>query len=1277
MRAPGPDLRQLSLTFSAVRNSEFLAIHWFEHRLPLEPEWATVQPRLQQIASRLLTLWAVQKPRVERYGNEAGLEQAFIQPVFQLLGWKLKYQTFLQSREPDYALFTDDAALDAALGTGHTAPDFWRHATVVADAKAWHVSLDRPTRTGSRREFPPEQIEWYLDRSRLDFGILTNGRLWRLVPRELPAGKPRFKTYLEVDLPALLDRLASHKQLTIDGVELDDLRRFILFFSPLGFSTVNVAQSLVARAVQGSAEYSVGIGEDLKERVFDALAISIEGFLTTPDNNLDATNDLAACKEQSLILLYRLLFIMFAEDRGLLPYRINRTYTENRSLGRHRDEIAEQLDGMAHRDTKKSPAQEFGLWNDLSNLFDLIDAGHGRYGVPAYDGGLFDPEKNAFLTSKGMPDWHLARVIDLLGRAPDPKHPRQGLFRVDYRDLAVQQLGGVYEGLLELVPHYAMSDMTVVRQKGRVRKSELIQPANNPVPNGYELTDRIYKKDSVYLQTDKGERRSYGSYYTPDHIVSYIVENTLAPLCDDLSRRLDADITEAQAAYDAAAIDQKPAITDRLRALRNDFGNRVLHLRILDPAMGSGHFLVRACQYLAEEIATNPNTGDQEFEGTASDESTLTYWKRRVVEACIFGVDLNPMAVELAKLALWLDTVSVGHPLSFLDHHLLHGNSLIGARLADVGSLPDAPPIFENRFGAEFRKRVPAIVGTLVKIQQMPSNTTDQVREKDRLLRKHFRPLSEAFRTVADLWCSFFFHAGANRITPALYDVAAHRLGNRASLRQFVDGAQLSEAVASARQSGIDSFHWELEFPDIFDPEGSERGFHAVIGNPPYDVLSEKELRRDLSQVRAYIAANPTYVSSRRGKNNLYKLFMCRFVELLRDGGRLGVIVPMALLGDDISALVRRMLVEQGAFTKIDAFPQKDDPRKRVFRDAKLSTCVIHYKKTRDPVERSSGFSSRTHPEGEIAPASPKLTLTTGQIPLYDPSNFTIASCSQVDWDLATRIMSTGRMVRLRDYVEFFQGEVNETNQREKGNLCGANQGQLVVRGASISLYMTRPASQGTDIFLNVAKFLATAGDDSKAFHHRYERVALQESSPQNNFRRIIAATVPVKEFCNHTINYVPENKAQLPLNFIAALLNSDLVDWYFRLGSTNAHVSHYQLYNLPCPNFRPASDRESNTVAEVQALIEVDDLNATECYIAGLVGQPPFDRAIAAIIAAIVDRIIKALHERGPIDRRARSRLPPAAQGWQDVIDRSFALMAGISRTEHDALRARLTDML
>jgi hypothetical protein len=691
--------------------------------------------------------------------------------------------------------------------------------------------------------------------------------------------------------------------------------------------------------------------------------------------------------------------------------------------------------------------------------------------------------------------------------------------------------------------------------------------------------------------------------------------------------------------------------------------------------------LVRACQYLAEEIATNPYTDDEEANRHADDDSTLTYWRRRVVEACIFGVDLNPLAVELAKLSLWLDTVSVGHPLSFLDHHLLVGNSLVGAHLRDLGALPDAPLIVENQFGAAYRSRVRGLIKTLASIERMPSDTARQVKEKARLLRTQFRPLAEAFQLVADLWCTYFFHTGTALPTPSAYESVVQQLRARPDVREIMDliGSEglLTLGVKRVRDE-LKCLHWELQFPDIFEGDGPESGFDAIIGNPPYDVLSEKELGRDLSEFRRYVELNNTYDASRRGKNNLYKLFVCKMLDLVREDGRIGIITPMALLGDDAASRVRLLLVNNGAFTRIDAFPQKDDPRRRVFPDAKLSTSVVHYIKTDDPQKQCSPFRSQVHPGNQVEADSPGLSLSTPAIRLYDPSNFTIVSCSQRDWDVATRIMTTGRLTRLREYVEFSQGEVNETIQRAAGNLSSPGQGQRVVRGANVCLYITRAASQGRDIFLNVREFLANADNDSKAFHHRYARIGVQESSPQNNFRRVIAAEIPAGEFCNHKINYVPEHKALLPLRFVSALLNSDLADWYFRLGSTNAAVSHYQLYNLPCPVFAmEKSDCSDRLIGEASRLMADERLDVLERLLIGAVGNPPFDAAIPQIIAAIVSRIVTSERARGKITRSARSALAPASQVWQDIINRAFYAMAGLADSEQQELSERLRAML
>jgi len=298
---------------------------------------------------------------------------------------------------------------------------------------------------------------------------------------------------------------------------------------------------------------------------------------------------------------------------------------------------------------------------------------------------------------------------------------------------------------------------------------------------------------------------------------------------------------------------------------------------------------------------------------------------------------------------------------------------------------------------------------------------------------------------------------------------------------------------------------------------------------------------------------------------------------------------------------------------------------------------------------------------------------------LYDPSNCGIVSCSQADWDLATKIMHSGRMTRLRDYAEFFQGEVNETNERKRGALAnGPKDGTLVNRGAGICLYVLREESQGEALYLDVDKFLAGKGEDTKAYHHRQARVALQESSPQNNFRRIIAALAPRGRFFNHTVNYCPEARSVLTLQFIVAILNSKLADWYFRLGSTNAHVSHYQLYNLPCPRFADSlsSDAMKARKVAITAIRASDTARAFRATRPMLL-SPPFSPAVQEILVNAVDRIIDIEHARAGVARTDRSALAPEAQPFQDFIDRVLYAMAGLSEDEAAGLEDRLSRML
>lgn len=1267
-----PRQQQASLPIANVRNRGLFSNHWFENRLPLEPEYHALLESARAALESLRTLWDTQRNRVERYGAEQPLEYAFIQPVFEALGWRLFYQTFLQGRKPDYALFLSDAALETAIHVGRNDERFWQFPTVVADAKAWDVPLNRRSIINNEREYPPQQIEWYLDRSRLDFGILTNGHLWRLVPRELQSQQRRFQTYLECDLAKLLDDWRAARSITErDSVESEFLE-FFLFFGPAGYLATDTRRSLLDRAIKGSSDYRIGVGEGLKERAFEALRLCIVGFLEHAPNGLSSESDLEICRSESFILLYRLLFIMYAEDRRLLPYGRNRLYTTNRSLRRHRDDVATRQDRVRDGTEADFSHDSTAIWEDLQSLFDLINSGHRTYGVPEYNGGLFSDEAHPFLTEKRIDDYYLARVIDQLGRATDPLHPNAGLFRVDYRDLAIQHLGGIYEGLLELKPDVAKQNIVVITRREQGQAVEAYHPESKPLPQGWQLTDRRLRRGSVFLRTEKGERRASGSYYTPDHIVNAIVEKTLRPVCDGVNNELSREIAGEELTARQARGPEKAASQQRLDRLRAEFDDRILRLRVLDPAMGSGHFLIRACQVLAEEIATNPFSADPVAEG----ESSVAYWKRRVVENCLFGVDLNDLAVELAKLALWLETVADDEPLSFLDHHLHHGNSLVGGTLDRLAVLPGFP-LLSDKFKQQLQTRLPAFLEPLAQISAMRSDTAEHVRQKERHYRD-FERAREPFRQVADLWCSVF--CPDTDVTPERYQQVLDQLGRPRRFEALAREAWFQRALARVRQHFRRCCHWELEFPQAYF-EGTERqvnpGFDAVIGNPPYEVLSELESGHDLTAFKEFIQSEALYAPTRRGKNNLYKLFVCRALGLLRDGGHLGFITPMAILGDDQSADVRRGIVDVASFTGIEAFPQKDDPSRRVFEQAKLSTAVVTVRKGR-PGTSEPTFIARVHPANKIEIDSPSLRLSTSSIPLYDPVNFTIVSCSQADWDLATRLMRTGRMVRLAEYCVSFQGEVNETTETRQGAVsANRSDGPLILRGSNVCLYAVRQASQGEARFLCVDEFFDGKSPTAKAFHSREERIGFQRSSPQNNFRRIVAAPLAAGSYCFDTISYVPKSTTKIPLNVILALLNSKLLDWYFRLGSTNSKVNEYQFNNLPCPVFGANNGQHVPVVKKVRAELQMGRVHAAEQLLVPFLETPPFAECIISSISAAVERICAIEHERGEIARTARSALDPAAQPYQDFIDRLFYTLAGLTPDESAALEHRLATML
>jgi hypothetical protein len=711
--------------------------------------------------------------------------------------------------------------------------------------------------------------------------------------------------------------------------------------------------------------------------------------------------------------------------------------------------------------------------------------------------------------------------------------------------------------------------MIVVRSRGPTKRTERIIPIRGNVPSGFELTATKYDAGSVYLETDKGERRAFGSYYTPDHIVNHIVDASLGQVCRDIEQSIRREINSLEQELPNADSRRKGEIQERIEEIAGSFADRVLKLRVLDPAMGSGHFLIRACQYLAEEIATNPFTHDPEIEGAPHGEASLVLWKRRVAENCLYGVDVNPMAVELAKLAIWLETVAVDSPLAFLDHHLQPGDSLIGARIDRLDSLP-GKALVSGFFKEELAQALPTLLEPLSEIRGLSSSSLADVKRKEQLFKRRFQAAQQRFHNVADVWCAAAVGALSDEASPTDYAGVIQTLSARRRNGSQPAHSLVEEARQKLKMLGIPCLHWELAFPEVFLAQGERHGFDVVLGNPPYDVLAEKEAGIRVRYLKTFIGRDLHLAPSRVGKNNLYKLFICRALEVARDGGYISLIVPMPLLGDEQARGVRQALLQSGNFFQVHAFPQKDNPARRVFRDAKLSTALFAFRKG-PTTEETVAFRSVRHPANTIESASPSLLLLKSEIPLYDPDNRAIVSCSQDDWDLAVRIFQRPSVRRLGNVCKSFQGEVNETTDSRFLSSQAKDGKSLVLRGANVCMYVLREASQGTEMYLDISTYQRAKADSEKPFHSKKDRIGFQRSAPQNNYRRVIAAQIPAGEFCFDTISYVPRGAAtRIDLDLLLALLNSRLIDWYFSIGSTNSKVNEYQFNNLPCPFFRP-----------------------------------------------------------------------------------------------------------
>jgi hypothetical protein len=800
--------------------------------------------------------------------NEATTEQDLIWPILHLLGWTdyLTQQNLSGSGRvdvPDALLFIDAGA--KAQANAH--PEEWRRyafGAAIVESKRWGRALDRAEgRKGDDRDTPSTQLLRYLRRvddltqGGVRWGILTNGAKWRLY---FSGARSTIDDYLELDFARIMG-LAGDALLdsAVSEAERDHwLAVFVAMFSRTAFErATTTSPSFHDTARRDAALYEERVASNLSDLVFDRLYPALGRAVAQA---APAGTDLDEIRQATLILLYRLLFILYAEDRSLLPVSDRRF--DDYALRKARLDVGERKDAG---DSFSTVAKT--IWNRFADLSEMIDKGDESVGLPPYNGGLFNAARTPLLKAIALGDAIMADALDILSF-----EQRGGRRRyINYRDLSVQQLGSIYERLLEF---------------------ELVRD----------------DAGAVDVRPNLFARKNSGSYYTPDDLVLLILDETLAPLIDD-----------AMEAFRAALNALKPGDSEdyRLTQLQKaDPARAIARLRICDPAMGSGHFLVNLVDRLtnhtldamAEAAAMVRDVAGLDYESPVAEEirkvrATIRHnaedanWsvseeqlddpqlvKRMILKRCIYGADKNPMAVELAKVALWLHTFTVGAPLSFIDHHLAAGDSLFGLWVRDAidkagqgGALFLHEPISNAQRQAAAMQTIEALTDAEVaeahRSAAMWHDVEAQTGPLDGFVSfmhaLDWLDLKKPDRALVTLWLDGRF---GDPIPIARGRVAPEPgKAKREEVERFT-------AIWKQARELIDEerfLNWQIAFPGVWTNWSSaarEGGFDAIVGNPPWD-------RIKLQQVEWFAARRPEIAKAQKASDR------AKMIRKLKDAG--------------------------------------------------------------------------------------------------------------------------------------------------------------------------------------------------------------------------------------------------------------------------------------------------------------------------------------------------------------------------------------------------------
>ncbi|MXW76646.1 MAG: hypothetical protein F4Z58_11540 [Acidimicrobiaceae bacterium] len=750
--------------------------------------------------------------------------------------------------------------------------------------------------TASRRfdnASPVSQALALADQENVDWVLLTRSSEIRLYSARVNAGvgrKGRTETFVELNLSLLPSESAGYLHLLFSADALND-------------------EGTLTEILDRSADFAAELAVRLRERVYHeavpALARAVATRLSSDPNRIDlAETDLADAYEQVMVILFRLLFVAYAEDKDLLPYRSNGRYADH-SLSLKAQRLTE--DRRSGREQYDEWATS--LWDDINQLWDAVNSGNSDWGVPAYNGGLFSSDPKISASGAALAGLSLtnaefgpALAAILIDKSPEGPGP------VDFRSLSVREFGTIYEGLLESKLSVAQDDLTVKRIKGKEQY----------VPASAEETVEVASGE-VYFHNRSGVRKATGSYFTKPFAVDHLLDHALEPALDDHIDRLEA---LRQQGDDAAVAE---AFFD---------------FRCADIAMGSAHFLVAAVDRIETRLSAwltlhpvpTVTAELQRLRSTALEAlgdladgveiETASLLRRQVARHCIYGVDKNRVAVELARLAIWVHTFVPGLPLSFLDHNLVQGDSITGVASVDEATsavTPKGSDAGESLFVYQLQSWLDDCKEPLARLGRINDATKSEI-EAARAAH------SDAREAVAQVEAVFNV---ATAVRAGDIELHSDFGFTPEEIAELANQPSVSDAVAR-----LIPVHYPTVWPEVFAREGRS-GFDCLLGNPPWEkVVVDREVwwgihlpgvrSLPVAQRRARIdaleSARPdlanefedekqsaealkqviraTFPHLGSGQTDLYKAFAWANLGLCREGGKIGLVLPRSAVSD-------------------------------------------------------------------------------------------------------------------------------------------------------------------------------------------------------------------------------------------------------------------------------------------------------------------------------------------------------------------------------------------